>query len=39
VNIDAAQALGMRGILFSTVDRLRADLISAGLDCELPLPA
>jgi putative hydrolase of the HAD superfamily len=39
VNIDAAQALGMRGILFSTVNRLRADLISAGLDCELPLPA
>lgn len=39
VNIDAAEALGMRGILFSTVDRLREDLITAGLDRELPLPA
>jgi putative hydrolase of the HAD superfamily len=39
VNIDAAKALGMRGILFSTVDRLRADLINAGLDRKLPLPA
>jgi putative hydrolase of the HAD superfamily len=38
VNIDAAEALGMRGILFSTVDRLRADLINSGLDRELPLP-
>jgi putative hydrolase of the HAD superfamily len=39
VNIEAAQALGMRGIVFSTVDRLREDLIAAGLDRELPLPA
>ena len=39
VNIDAAQALGMRGIVFTSVDRLRADLIAAGLDRELPLPA
>ena len=39
VNTDAARALGMRAILFSTVDRLRADLISADLDRELPLPA
>jgi putative hydrolase of the HAD superfamily len=38
VNIEAARALGMRGILFSTVDRLRADLIAAKLDRELPLP-
>jgi putative hydrolase of the HAD superfamily len=38
-NIEAAQALGMRGIVFSTVDRLRQDLIAAGLDSELPLPA
>jgi putative hydrolase of the HAD superfamily len=39
VNIDAARDLGMRGIVFSTVDRLRDDLIAAGLDRELPLPA
>lgn len=39
VNVDAAIALGMKAIEFSTVDRLRADLISAGLDSELPLPA
>jgi putative hydrolase of the HAD superfamily len=39
VNIDAARALGMKAIVFSTVDRLRADLIAAGLDHELPLPA
>ena len=38
-NIGAARALGIRGIQFSTVDRLRADLIAAGLDAELPLPA
>ncbi len=38
VNIDAAHALGMQGIVFSTVDKLRADLIAAGLDKELPLP-
>jgi putative hydrolase of the HAD superfamily len=38
VNIEAARALGMRGILFSTVDTLRVDLIANGLDRELPLP-
>jgi putative hydrolase of the HAD superfamily len=38
VNIEAARALGMRAILFSTVERLHADLIAAGLDRELPLP-
>lgn len=37
-NVEAAQALGMRGILFSDIARLRADLIAAGLDRELPLP-
>ncbi len=36
VNIDAAHALGMPAIQFSTVERLRQDLIAAGLD--LPLP-
>jgi putative hydrolase of the HAD superfamily len=38
VNIEAAQALGMQAILFSTVDQLRQDLVSTGLDAELPLP-
>jgi putative hydrolase of the HAD superfamily len=38
-NIEAAQSLGMRAIPFSDVAHLRQDLIAAGLDCELPLPA
>jgi len=38
VNIDAARALGMQAIQFSTVEKLRADLIDAKLDAELPLP-
>lgn len=38
VNIEAAHALGMKGLVFSDVERLRADLIAAGLDAELPLP-
>ncbi len=37
-NIDAALAMGMRCHLFTTVDRLRDDLIDQGLDAELPLP-
>ncbi len=37
-NIEAAVALGMQGLVFTTVDRLRAGLIAAGLDHELPLP-
>ena len=39
VNVDAAEALGMKAILFSTVDQLRADLKARGFDSELPLPA
>ena len=39
VNIEAAQALGIHAILFSNVARLRADLLEAGLERELPLPA
>ena len=39
VNVEAAQALGIRGLLFSTVEQLRADLIAHGFDAELPLPA
>jgi putative hydrolase of the HAD superfamily len=38
INVDAASALGIQAILFSTVERLRADLIAAGLDSTLPLP-
>ncbi len=39
VNVEAAQALGMIALQFSTVERLRADLIAHGYDAELPLPA
>jgi len=39
VNIEAAQALGMHAIQFSTVDHLRAELIALGYDGQLPLPA
>jgi putative hydrolase of the HAD superfamily len=38
VNVEAAAALGMRAIQFSTVENLRAELIAQGLDGELPLP-
>jgi putative hydrolase of the HAD superfamily len=38
VNVDAAAALGMKALAFTTVDQLRADLIVQGLDKELPLP-
>jgi putative hydrolase of the HAD superfamily len=38
VNVEAAAALGMKALLFTTVDELRADLIEQALDKELPLP-
>ena len=38
VNAEAARALGIQAIQFSTVERLRADLIAAGMDAALPLP-
>ena len=38
VNIEAAQDVGMKGIVFSDVERLRAELIELGMDKELPLP-
>lgn len=38
VNVDAAAGLGIKAILFSTVERLREDLEAAGLDGQLPLP-
>jgi putative hydrolase of the HAD superfamily len=38
INIEAAQALGMKALEFTTVERLRDDLIAAGFDSDLPLP-
>jgi putative hydrolase of the HAD superfamily len=37
-NIEAARSLGIRALQFSTVDQLRQDLISSGMDAWLPLP-
>lgn len=37
-NIAAAHAVGMQAIQFSTADKLREDLVAAGLGTELPLP-
>jgi putative hydrolase of the HAD superfamily len=37
-NIEAARRLGIQALQFSTVDQLRQDLISSGLDAWLPLP-
>jgi len=38
VNVDAAVAMGMKGIVFTTVERLREDLVASGLENEVPLP-
>jgi putative hydrolase of the HAD superfamily len=38
-NVEAARALGIQAIQYFSVERLRADLIAAGLDAQLPLPA
>lgn len=38
INIEAAEALGMQAMQFSTVEKLREDLIAGGLDAALPLP-
>ncbi len=38
-NVEAALALGIRAIEFSTVEQLRADLVAQRLDAQLPLPA
>jgi putative hydrolase of the HAD superfamily len=37
-NIEGARRLGIQGLQFSTVDQLRQDLISSGMDAWLPLP-
>ena len=39
VNVEAAIAFGMKGVVFTTVEKLREDLIASHLDSELPLPA
>lgn len=38
VNVEAAAALGMKAMVFTTDENLRTDLTVAGLDKELPLP-
>jgi putative hydrolase of the HAD superfamily len=38
INVDAALRLGMQALEFTTIDRLRQDLLAQGLDSELPLP-
>ncbi len=38
VNVVAALALGMKGVLFTSATKLRADLISLGYGADLPLP-
>lgn len=38
VNVEAARALNLVAIQFATIEKLRDDLIAAGLDKELPLP-
>jgi putative hydrolase of the HAD superfamily len=38
INVDAAAALGMAALQFSTIENLRAELVARGLDAELPLP-
>ena len=39
VNVEAAATLGMKAMVFTTVENLRSELIAARLDKELPLPA
>ena len=39
VNVEGANALGIKGLVFATVEKLREELIASGLDSELPLPA
>jgi len=38
VNVEAARALGIKALEFSTVEKLREDLVAEGLDAELGLP-
>ncbi|MDR3725415.1 MAG: HAD family phosphatase [Terracidiphilus sp.] len=36
VNVQAARRLGMRSLVFFTMNQLERDIASAGMDCELP---
>lgn len=38
VNVETARALGLMAIEFTTAERLRQELMAAGMDGELPLP-
>lgn len=38
VNVEAANALGMKGLVFTNVSQLRADLVAQGLNAELSMP-
>jgi putative hydrolase of the HAD superfamily len=38
VNIDAANEMGIKGVLFTDVEQLRTDLVAQGLEAVLPLP-
>jgi putative hydrolase of the HAD superfamily len=37
-NVEAAQALGIEGVVYSTIEKLKAELVARGMDRELPLP-
>ena len=37
-NIEPARKLGIKALLYSTMEQLKADLVKQGLDRELPLP-
>ena len=37
-NVETAVAMGMKGMIFSNVEKLRLDLVELGFDRELPLP-
>ncbi len=39
VNVETARRLGMKALVFSNINQLRADLSSNGLAAQLPLPA
>jgi putative hydrolase of the HAD superfamily len=38
INVEAAHSLGIKAIHFTTIERLRLDLIAQGLDADIPLP-
>ena len=39
VNVKAANALGIKGVVFTTAESLREELIARGLDGAVPLPS